>query len=75
MTCRRCKHQVVKKFGFYGKARVQRYRCHVCHATFSEPQQKPLGEHRIDVERAVQVLGLMMEGVSIRAIERLDRRP
>jgi transposase-like protein/IS1 family transposase len=71
MTCRRCKHQVVKKFGFYGKGRVQRYRCHLCHATFSEPQQKPLGEHRLDVEKAVKVLGLMMEGVSIRAIERL----
>jgi transposase-like protein/IS1 family transposase len=71
MTCLKCKHGIVKKFGFYGKQRVQRYRCHVCRATFSEPRPKPLGEHRIDLARAVQVLNLMMEGVSIRAIVRL----
>jgi len=71
MTCRRCKHNVVKKFGFYGKRRVQRYRCHVCNATFSEPQEKPLGDHRIELEKAIEVLRLMMEGVSIRAIARL----
>jgi transposase-like protein/IS1 family transposase len=71
MTCLRCKHKVVKRFGFYGKRRVQRYRCHVCGATFSHSQAKPLGDHRIDMSKAVEVLKLMMEGVSIRAIDRL----
>jgi len=71
MTCRICKHHVVKKFGFYGRKRIQRYRCYACGATFSEPQAKPLGDHRIDLEKAAHVLRLMMEGVSIRAIERL----
>ena len=54
-----------------GRQRVQRYRCHACGATFSEPQAKPLGDHRIELEKATHVLRLMMEGVSFRAIERL----
>jgi transposase-like protein/IS1 family transposase len=71
MTCLRCNHKVVKKFGFYGRKCIQRYRCHGCGETFSEPQAKPLGDHRIELEKVVEVLKLMMEGVSIRAIERL----
>lgn len=71
MTCIKCKHKTVKKFGFYGRRRVQRYRCHACGSTFSEPQPKPLGEHRLEVNTACEVIRLMMEGVSIRAIARL----
>jgi len=71
MTCLKCRHRVVKKFGHYGRARIQCYRCNVCHATFSEPRRNPLGVHRLDLAKVAQVVGLMMEGVSIRAIERL----
>ncbi len=32
MTCRVCQHQA-KKFGTYGKRRIQRYRCISCRRT------------------------------------------
>jgi len=68
MTCRICHHQA-KKFGRYGKRRIQRYRCTSCRATFSEPSLK-LGTHYTDPETAAKALTLMLEGMSIRSIER-----
>lgn len=68
MTCRICQHQA-KKFGTYGKRRIQRYRCTSCHATFSEPAPK-LGTHYTDPDTAAKALTLMLEGMSVRAIER-----
>ena len=70
MTCIRCNHSNTKRFGTYGKRRVQRWRCTSCKATFSEPQPK-IGTHYIAPERAAQVLAMMLEGMSIRAISRL----
>ncbi len=69
MTCRVCQHQA-KKFGTYGKRRIQRYRCTSCRATFSEPTPK-LGTHYTDPETAEKVLSMMLEGMSVRAISRL----
>jgi IS1 family transposase len=57
--------------GVYGKKRVQRYRCMQCRKTFSEPQLRPLGEMRIPIEKAEQVLHCLLEGCSIRSTERL----
>lgn len=71
MTCQRCQHPEVKRFGRYGKRRIQRYRCLSCSATFSEPQPKPLGQHYLSMERATQIISLMLEGMSVRAIARL----
>src|SRR5271165_3473688 len=68
MTCKRC-HHVVRKFGTYGKRKLQRYRCIACKITFSEPAPK-LGRHYTDPETAAKVLSLMLEGMSVRAIER-----
>ncbi|MFI5095821.1 MAG: IS1 family transposase [Candidatus Acidiferrales bacterium] len=42
-----------------------------CHATFSIPQEKPLGTHYLDIEKASQVVSLLMEGMSVRAAARL----
>jgi transposase-like protein len=39
MTCLRCKHHEAKRFEFYGRKRIQRYRCPGCNATFSEPRK------------------------------------
>src|ERR1017187_7604355 len=36
MTCVRCKHQTCKRFGTYGKRRVQRWRCNSCKVTFCQ---------------------------------------
>jgi transposase-like protein len=70
MTCLRCKHTTVKRFGTYGKRRIQRYRCHNCSATFSEPHANPLGTHTVGLDKAAQIINLMVEGMSVRAIAR-----
>jgi transposase-like protein/IS1 family transposase len=71
MTCLKCQHTSVKKFGRYGRRKIQRYRCTRCSATFSEPQAKPLGNHTLDLEKAVQIVSLLVEGMSVRAISRI----
>ncbi len=70
MIVRSCHHGERKKFGKdrYGN---QRYKCLLCGATFVEHQAKPLGSMRIDLDDAVFALRLLLEGMSIRATERL----
>src|SRR5579872_1739523 len=70
MTCTRCQHQTCKRFGTYGKRRIQRWRCNSCKNTFSESAPK-LGTHYTDPETAAKVLSLMLEGMSVRAISRV----
>jgi transposase-like protein/IS1 family transposase len=72
MTCLRCKHQGAKKFGTYGKRRIQRYRCISCRSTFAEPQPtSPLGTMRTSEEAAIHAMQCLIEGCSIRSTERL----
>src|SRR5260370_28036669 len=71
MTCLKCKHHEAKRFGFYGRKRIQRYRCPGCNATFSEPRQRPLGRHYTDPDKAAQIATLLMEGMSVRAVSRI----
>jgi len=61
----------MKKFGFFGKERIQRYRCKQCGKTISDIPDRPFDDHRIDQDKAIQIVHLMVEGVGIRAIERL----
>ena len=70
MTCKRCNHDTAHKFGTYGKRHIQRYRCSDCKATFAEPVAK-LGTHHTPPEVAAKALNLMLEGMSVRAIERI----
>jgi transposase-like protein len=71
MTCLRCKHQEAKRFGIYGRKRIQRYRCPGCNATFSEPRRKLLGRHYTDPAKAAQIVNLLLEGMSVRAVSRI----
>ena len=71
MTCARCQHTNVKRFGTYGRRKVQRFRCKSCGSTFSSPHEKPLGNRYIDLEEAAHVLSLLLEGMSIRAASRI----
>jgi transposase-like protein len=71
MTCRKCNHETVKKFGRHGRLRIQRYRCTTCSATFSDTQTRPLGTMRIPEAEALQALRCLLEGCSIRSTERL----
>lgn len=69
MTCTRCKHDTCKKFGHFGKRRIQRWRCTSCKTTFCEPASK-IGTHYTDPDTACKALTLMLEGLSVRAISR-----
>lgn len=71
MTCIKCQHGQTKRFGYVGKTRVQRYRCLFCKTTFVEPRVKPLDRHYTPLDKATQALAMMLEGCSVRAIERL----
>src|SRR3984957_20535430 len=71
MTCIRCKHSEAKRFGTNGRLKIQRYRCPACKNTFSEPRQKPLGRHYISTEKATQIVTLLLEGMSVRAVSRV----
>ncbi len=70
MVCHVC-NILCKKFGKFGPKKIQRYRCKQCGKTFSEYQEKPLEEMRIPMEKALQALHLMVEGVGIRSISRI----
>jgi transposase-like protein/IS1 family transposase len=70
MTCLRCKHDGAKRFGTYGRKRIQRYRCPACNSTFSEPRKRPLGRHYTDPATAAQIVNLLLEGMSVRAVSR-----
>jgi len=70
MTCHFCQ-STVKKFGKYGKKKIQRYRCLECGETFSDEQEKPLDDMRISLDKAIQVINLLVEGVGINATSRI----
>jgi transposase-like protein/IS1 family transposase len=70
VTCHYCRANC-KKSGFYGRTKIQRYRCLQCRKSFSDAQTHILGSMRIPVERAEQVLHCLLEGCSIRSTERL----
>lgn len=65
-----CQHDKSHK---HGKDRQgnQRFKCAACGATFSEPTAKPVGDMRLTLKDASTILGLLLEGMSIRAAERL----
>jgi transposase-like protein len=69
MTCHNCQIEA-KKFGKDRKGN-QRFRCDKCRKTFQEPKEKPLGGMYLPLEKALLVLHLLVEGVSIRSIERI----
>ena len=68
MQCPICQNEARK----FGKDRHgnQRYQCTECRKTFSDLPAKPLDEMRIPMDKALDVLGLLTEGMSIRAASR-----
>lgn len=65
-----CAHANRKKHGKDRKGN-QRWICRDCGTTFYTDERRPLGDMRIDLDRAAMVLGMLLEGMSIRAAERL----
>src|SRR5437588_1994246 len=79
MVCHNCS-SLCKKFGKFGPQKIQRYRCKQCKRTFSEEHEKaprpprpdgPLGQMRISLDRAEMCLKLLLEGMSIRSVQRV----
>ncbi len=72
MTCRKCQHDNCKKFGYFGKRRIQRWRCQSCSSTFCEPHERLTRDTFVSNPRAAeQALKCLLEGCSIRSTERL----
>ena len=69
MTCYSCQ-SVCKRFGRHRNG-LQRFRCNQCLKTFTEDHEKPLDEMRLATGRAVSVLQLLLEGMSVRSVERV----
>jgi transposase-like protein len=73
MTCIKCQHQACKRFGYFGKRRIQRWRCTACKATFCEPHDKLTTRDTINSnpDFAAFAIKCLVEGCSIRSTERL----
>jgi transposase-like protein/IS1 family transposase len=65
-----CQHESKKKHGTDRKGN-QRFRCLDCGKTFVEETVKPIGDMRISLKDAATALGMLLEGMSIRATCRL----
>jgi len=69
MTCHNCQ-TACKRFGKHRNG-LQRFRCRQCKKTFTEDHEKPLDEMRLSPDRAVTALQLLLEGMSVRSVERV----
>ncbi len=69
MTCRKCQHTEFKKSGF-NRNQTQRYKCRNCRTTFSD-ERPAIGNHYTDVADIERILLMLLEGMSVRAIERI----
>lgn len=56
----------------FGKHRngLRRFRCGQCKKTYTEPHENPLGSMTVPVEKAVLALRMLLEGSSVRSVER-----
>lgn len=70
MVVSTCQHEQTQKYGKDRKGN-QRLRCTLCGQTFAQETVRPLGSMRIDLKDAATVLSLLLEGMSIRAAERI----
>jgi transposase-like protein/IS1 family transposase len=65
-----CRHDKLTKHGKDRKGN-QRWKCARCGATVTREVNRPLGDMRIELADAAKVLGMLLEGMSIRACQRL----
>jgi len=69
MTCHSCQ-SACKRFGRHRNG-LQRFCCKQCNKTYTEEHERPLEEMRLPVEKALSVLQLLLEGMSVRSTERI----
>jgi transposase-like protein len=70
MTCNKCNAESLNKFGKDRKGH-QRFRCPKCGKTFTEPHNGNFADMYTPTEKATAIIKLLVEGVSVRSIERL----
>ena len=71
MIALKCTHPNFKKAGIHKTTGKQRFKCKDCDKRFVKQEAKPLGKMRVDLDKAMMVIGMLLEGMSIRACERL----
>jgi transposase-like protein/IS1 family transposase len=69
MTCHSCQSRC-KRFGKHRNG-LQRFRCTQCRKTFTENHERPLEAMRVPLDRALAVLQMLLEGMSVRSTERV----
>jgi len=69
MICSDCEI-ACRRFGKHRNG-LQRFRCPECGKTYTEEHEKPLGSMTVPMEKAVLALKLLIEGSSIRTVERV----
>jgi transposase-like protein/IS1 family transposase len=69
MLCPTCQNEA-RKFG-RDRDGNQRFQCQACRKTFSDRPARLLGDMRIELDKAIQVLQLLLEGMSVRATMRV----
>ncbi len=69
MVCHNCQ-ATANKFGRDRKG-FQRFRCPVCRKMYRDAPEKPLGNMYLPLDKAVLCLQLLVEGNSLRSIERI----
>lgn len=69
MTCHNCQI-ACNRFGKHRNG-LQRFRCSQCRKTFTAAHSNPLGDMRLPIEKAEAILKLLVEGMSVRSIERI----
>ena len=65
-----CTHGNRKKSGKTA-AGTQRFKCKDCGKRFIDESTKPLGNMRVDLDKAMMVVNMLLEGMSVRATSRL----
>ena len=65
-----CTHANKKKNG-KDRQGNQRYKCKDCGQSLSDAKPNPLGDMRLNIDKACMALGMLLEGMSIRATARL----
>jgi len=69
----KCGSEAFQKFGTYLRegVKIQRFKCKSCGDVFSDTSARPLLNLRVPFDQALRVVGLLVEGMGIRAASRV----
>ncbi|HTQ41004.1 MAG TPA: IS1 family transposase [Pirellulales bacterium] len=70
MVISTCSHEKAHKHGKAASGAI-RYKCALCGKSFVKESSKPIGNMRIDADKAALALSMLLEGMSVRSVQRL----